>query len=714
MRALAPLLCALLSAVVVGCGSPPLSEGYEPGAEITCTSCHGSGDDPAPPRALAENSLDNARGVGAHQQHLVAGTVSQPVPCDACHVVPTSVDEGGHADGLPAEITFNALAALGGLSPRYDRDAAAGPSCSNVYCHGGDRPDAKDAVPIWTLTDGTQRQCASCHGDPPPAPHPQSKQCGQCHSITVAPDRSILIDDGHHIDGVLDVDTISCARCHGSGRDPAPPRDLRGNTDVTATGVGAHQAHLRPSTDHLPVLCSACHLVPADVNDEGHLDDSDNRAEVTFSFLARENGLEPVYDGVGCSNVYCHGGDNSEGQHPAPLWTSTDPTVTECDSCHGYPPARGGHPPRLDCATCHGAVIGADHRFVRPELHVDGVLQVSPLGCDSCHGRDGDPAPPFDLSGNVGVSSPGVGAHQAHTGGSPDHGPIVCDTCHVVPETIDAEGHIDDDLTAEVAFSGLALAGGAMPTWDAETLTCSNTHCHAEATPVWTDVLPTNCSSCHGYPPALAHPARTDCVTCHADVVDAAGDIVAPQLHVDGQVQSVGTNCSSCHGSQGESDPGIAPPADTLGNTATSFVGVGAHQAHLASTTWHAPVRCEACHLVPEDNADPGHFDTDLPAEVVWSYEAQRDGAEPVWDGVGCSNVYCHGGTLSAADGLDMNPTWTVVDGSQSRCVSCHGFPPGGNHSPLTQCYLCHFRVYDSGLDFIRPDKHINGVVDVY
>lgn len=41
-----------------------------------------------------------------------------------------------------------------------------------------------------------------CHGNPPPAPHPQN---ASCHAMTVTATGQIDVAGGHHIDGVLDV-----------------------------------------------------------------------------------------------------------------------------------------------------------------------------------------------------------------------------------------------------------------------------------------------------------------------------------------------------------------------------------------------------------------------------------------------------------------------------------------------------------------------------
>ncbi len=161
--------------------------------------------------------------------------------------------------------------------------------------------------------------------------------------------------------------------------------------------------------------------------------------------------------------------------------------------------------------------------------------------------------------------------------------------------------------------------------------------------------------------------------------------------------------CTLCHGSG--SDP--APPVDTQGNSATTFTGVGAHQSHLATSTWHAQVACTECHIVPAQPSDPGHYDTALPAELTWGALATADGAVPVWDGATCSNVYCHGATLI---GGGATPTWTSVGSGQASCGTCHSLPPGAPHAQDFNCYTCHPDI-DAGFSFVTPEQHIDGVV---
>ena len=318
-----------------------------------CGSCHGSPQNPAPPADLHGNRDPSARGVGAHQAHLTDSAIRKAVGCPECHLVPATLEAPGHVDSpSPAELTFGPLASAdGGLAPTFD-----GTGCSN-YCHGATLSGGSATAPVWTRVDGTQKQCGSCHGAPPPLPHPPSTACAACHPLTIFPDGGIDVDGGHHLDGVLDVAT-GCSSCHGSVENPAPPRDLSGRTGTTARGVGAHQAHLTDSAVRKAVGCTECHLVPTALGSPGHVDTA-APAELTFGPLATaDGGLTPRFDGVGCTN-YCHGATLSGGSATTPEWTRVDGTQKQCGSCHGAPPPLP-HPPSTACAGCHPLTVFPD------------------------------------------------------------------------------------------------------------------------------------------------------------------------------------------------------------------------------------------------------------------------------------------------------------------------------------------------------------------
>jgi hypothetical protein len=213
------------------------AERADESSETRCATCHGDPARPgeallraAPPRDLLGASGTAYPGVGAHAIHLYAGKTHGRVPCSECHRVPERVDSPGHADdGRPAELVFGPLASRGDREPHYDPVAR---TCDNSWCHR----DHADAV--WSEPRTSQGACGSCHGLPPPLPHPQSERCEVCHG-EVIDDKRHFINPSRHVDGMVQAGPGKCSACHGEGEEAAPPADTRGNQTSAAIGVGA-------------------------------------------------------------------------------------------------------------------------------------------------------------------------------------------------------------------------------------------------------------------------------------------------------------------------------------------------------------------------------------------------------------------------------------------------------------------------------------------
>ena len=352
------------------------------------------------------------------------------------------------------------------------------------------------------------------------------------------------------------------------------------------------------------------------------------------------------------------------------------------------------------------------------------------ISCTDCHGDPdtGNPAPPRDTTGLTDTTEVTVGAHQSHLGTSDWHAEVQCSSCHVVPTGLSDAGHMDGG-PAEVTWGPLAIADGASPTWDRTAVTCDGVYCHGSTlipggnrtSPAWTSVGMGQavCGSCHGLPPDAPHPQDSACSNCHGMVVDSSMGFVDPSRHIDGVVDVVGATCNTCHGSA----TNAAPPVDTTGGSDTALVTVGAHQAHLASSTWHRAVQCNDCHVVPTAMGDAGHIDAS-PAEVTWGGLSTTDGATPAFDRTAttCDGVYCHGSTLMGANGggtVARTPEWTTVDGTWDACgTTCHTNPPGGTHPANDQCETCHGSViasYNVGNPaasvWTDANLHVDGVV---
>jgi predicted CxxxxCH...CXXCH cytochrome family protein len=154
-----------------------------------CGACHGSGDSPWPTAA-------------AHPAHRNP-TLTDPLDCSNCHVVPATVLAPGHLDGA-ATVTFSGLATARGANPTWD-----GERCTNVACHGANLADPA-AVPAWDDTSGAQSNCGACHGIPP-SQHTPSLSCNRsdCHGseVTLEANGTPLISTSGkalHVDGIIE------------------------------------------------------------------------------------------------------------------------------------------------------------------------------------------------------------------------------------------------------------------------------------------------------------------------------------------------------------------------------------------------------------------------------------------------------------------------------------------------------------------------------
>jgi predicted CxxxxCH...CXXCH cytochrome family protein len=367
-----------------------------------CTSCHG---DPnrspasiaaAPPRDTQGSATSAA--VGAHLAHLTDGALRSAVACSDCHTVPS---DSAHAT-QPLDLTWGTLARTGGVTPSWN---ATSLTCTN-YCHGITLFGGSDTTPQWNL-GSSQAACGTCHGLPPTravgaSQHPPVQggvtACSTCHPETVSNTGSILLANGKHIDGLVELDTTSmtCTTCHGdstrvavAGADAsvtsAPPVGTHGETLTTDRAVGAHQAHLNRATFASPIACAECHSVPATMNH------ANGTVTVTFGTLAKTGGVTPAWNGSTCATTACHAvntssGASAGGSNRTPVWTTG---TMNCTTCHGNPPSTGHHATHQSqnksCASCHGAgytnvyqATGTLTGTVNLPTHVNGSKELLP------------------------------------------------------------------------------------------------------------------------------------------------------------------------------------------------------------------------------------------------------------------------------------------------------------------------------------------------
>jgi predicted CxxxxCH...CXXCH cytochrome family protein len=390
-----------------------------------------------------------------------------------------------------------------------------------LYAPGDDFHGRAVAEGGWTM-----ETCRSCHGGTYQGD--LGGTCLSCHPATPE----------------------DCSTCHAAPEDTGPFRGLR-----DGRGAGVHAIHVTGSDRFTAIDCATCHTVPETFDAPGHLD---GVVDVVFSGVAEARGATPVFHAESgtCSGSACHGEGLEGGTRDIQAWYEAPPAPT-CTSCHGMPPetvaATVPHPASDRCESCHFETAGPEWTIADAALHGDGIIRVldGAEGCSACHAGPGD-APPFRaLDGGTDPGHPAVGAHDAHLHGGFFSAGMDCSSCHPDHQTVGDPGHMSG--TVMVAFSGAAVAGGLMPSWDPVSRTCSNTWCHgggldggALQSPPWNEPAALVCGSCHMVPPETLgsgqpHPPANTCGSCHGEVIDDGFGWVDLSRHVDGIIDTGGS-----------------------------------------------------------------------------------------------------------------------------------------------------------------------------
>ncbi len=349
--------------------------------------------------------------------------------------------------------------------------------------------------------------------------------CGKCHDGTLsrptnvafaAPGAPSCTSCHDQPQGVL-----ACGTCHGTAAHAYPPRDPCFFPN-DASG-GAHAAHVESSPERSGGLaCGTCHP-PVGTPVVGGLH-ADGAVEVVFdpSLVAPEASWNAATQA--CA-VACH---DRGGARPIPTWSDTTPMG--CNDCHAL--SAKNHFAGA-CNACHAEANAAGTALTGGSLHMNGKVDLGDGsgGCGACHGSGADPWPRDSV-------------HRAHENPA-IAAPVACASCHVVPASILAAGHLDQPIA--VTFGGHALDRGANPAWNGTS--CTNVACHGAkladppATPVWTDASgnASRCGACHGVPPTQHTPAL-DCSRsiCHGTEVSPQPTItITPSglaLHINGVI----------------------------------------------------------------------------------------------------------------------------------------------------------------------------------
>ncbi|MEZ4322648.1 MAG: CxxxxCH/CxxCH domain-containing protein [Myxococcota bacterium] len=201
----------------------------------------------------------------------------------------------------------------------------------------------------------------------------QTERCVDCHGLDLLGGTALACVTCHGAGWDTD-----CSFCHGSDPTGVPPRDIDDEFDPALSSFPPHRAHTTPGIG--PGFdCVECHLKPTSALSDSHVflgDPTPGVAEVRFFY-----GRAPAatYDGLGCSNVYCHG----DGRQNGAILKSDGPR--DCGSCHAGPATLAGlsqphlfhAAPNRPCATCHGATVDDTDTIVAgTTTHVNTVIDV--------------------------------------------------------------------------------------------------------------------------------------------------------------------------------------------------------------------------------------------------------------------------------------------------------------------------------------------------
>jgi len=292
--------------------------------------------------------------------------------------------------------------------------------------------------------------------------------------------------------------------------------------------------------------------------------------------------------------------------------------------------------------------------------------------------------------------------------GTSRYGAFICDTCHT-PRAKNIKGAEKYMVTPDTRWGTLpgqwktivfkSASDGSSDFGDDSATRATSTRI---------------CEICHTYDSnqkngVQYHAYNMTTVTTHNNKTDCTA---ACHLHNQG-FKAAG--CDFCHGNPPVWNTASGGPSGLANDPVpTGSKTAGAHNTHWYSLGF----ACTTCHngYVMPDN---GKIDINFAIFGSWntgSYSGQS-GVIYNWGtgtGLSCSNVYCHGATLTG--GSDTTPVWNST--ATGNCGTCHGTsasspPTTGNHQRHAgnatgglglACGKCHPNVTDN-------DGNVNGSV---
>ncbi len=587
--------------------------------------------------------------------------------CSYCHSDHTAAAKPfQHATSVGRAITITPLHSYDGNGsnshylPSQAADRTFG-NCATAYCHD----------------DGLGNGAASLIDSPTWGS--VVAKCNVCHLSRPA--------SGSHIAHVTSVN-IGCASCHKGAVEGAsvPVNHVNGLIDVFQTTPGdlGYPAGKPKGSPYLACTNASCHASPTTglVITTPTWGDSSTQKCALCHALHPSTGSHDAHFNFGlsdCSN--CHKGA-VDGKTVSTNHSNGLIDIDNASGALGYPTPRAIGSAASTCTTtiCHN-----DGRGVAKTTPTWGTL-TPPANCTMCHDRR-----PTTGSHSQHIVNQGVYCTNCHKGAVEGSTPPVLHLSNAVDVFKSTEGDMGYPTRKLLGSPYQSCNGGAA-------------NCHVNVSPQWG-----------------ANTNNHQCTKCHGQGVPFASYSTGNRQSAPGY-GGVGLGTSRQLG------------------TITTFVSddpkVGSHDTHMRSlNNLGKPVSCADCHLIPATPFSAGHMNgSSLPtwSNMVQNKETITGSAIPYTFGKGaiistydsatgtCSNIYCHGGTLT--DGKGTSPKWndsTYLTGDRSHdCQQCHGFPPTSSlakksHDPVleTNCASCHPHngTRDATDVLAGHDFHING-----
>ena len=383
---------------------------------------------------------------------------------------------------------------------------------------------------------------------------------------------NIVASEDFHGTKVLDVGFESCTSCHG--------KQFEGGDSQ--------------------VSCFKCH------ESYPHSDDWLANSEFSHNDYLKANSWELE------SCAECHGADLTGGDSKVSCYTchnyphsdswlvasnsefhgeyikSKEYDNSSCANCHGVNYSGGNS--EVSCFTCHESYPHNDSWTAGSEVSHGSLLKTKDWeneSCTSCHGAD-------LLGGSSEVS-----CSKCHNSYPHVDGWLASENENFHGEYIKDLGHDNSSCTS---CHGAEFMGGSS---EVSCYTCHNGYPHQSG---W--VSPAN-DNFHGQAIRAANWSLENCARCHGQ--DYRGGTTGSSCYTCHAGEQGPESCNVCHGS----GTNFAPPQDLNNNTATTAIGVGAHQLHMTMFD-----RCSICHIVPTSVDETGHIDDTSYAEVQGNWGA--------------------------------------------------------------------------------------------